>query len=154
MADPIHIEVKGADILAANLDKFSKEIASGLKGAGEEAGHEIIQTEGLAKYPPMTEANSPPPPYYIRGRGTQYMHRNAGNSERYDTQFIVKHEAGKGTVIGNRASYAKWLAGEQQARHMAKIGWRKLLDVAKEKLGTITKIYQGWVDKIIRDLKL
>lgn len=163
MADSqFEIKVKGADKLAANLDKFGKEIATGFEGAGKQAAYEITRTRGLGLYPPMTAANLPPEPYYIRGRGTQYIKRNAGNSERFGTQlntspsegFFSKHIPGRGTIIGNRASYAKWLAGADQATHMKKIGWRKLYDVAKEKLGKVKQIYQGWVDKLIRDLKL
>jgi hypothetical protein len=37
---------------------------------------------------------------------------------------------------------------------MATIGWRKLFDVAKEKKAQITKIYQTWVNKTLREIGL
>jgi len=150
----IEIDVKGADILAANLDKFSNEIKFTMEAAGQEAATEIMDTEGLKRYPPSTAANAPPTPYYIRGTGTQLKSRNLGNSEDYKNQFYAKHTTA-GTLIGNRASYAKYLADEkEQATHMARIGWRKLIDVAMEKLGVITTIFNKWVDYTIRKLGL
>jgi hypothetical protein len=153
MSDPFEIKIEGADKIVAGLTKFPEEITTNFKRAGEEAATEIIMTEGLKVYPPKTAANAPPTPYYIRGTGTQYKSRNAGNSEDYKNQFYAKPING-GTMIGNRASYAKYLAGEEQARAMAKIGWRKLYDVAKEKLTQITTIFNKWAQYTIDKLGL
>lgn len=154
MADPIEITVVGADKLAAALDKFGDEIKRGMKDAGDEAAKGILETVGLRKYPPLTSANMPPTPYYIRRRGMQYATHNNQKSENYGRSYYVKHKAGS-TVIGNSASYAKYLAGDKdQTGKMASIGWRKLVDVAREKIGEITKIYQGWVDRLIKTLGL
>lgn len=149
----IKIEVVGADKIVAGLKRFPEEIKNNFAAAGQEAAEEIIGTEGLAKYPPETDANRPPTPYYIRNRGMQYKTKNTGKSERYGTQFYTKKE-NYGTIIGNRASYAKYLAGEEQARHMAKIGWKKMIDVAKEKIGLITTIFNKWADYTIKKLGL
>ena len=150
----IEIEVKGLDKIMAAFDKFPNEIRQTFKDAGKEAGTEIIETTGLKKYPPKTAANAPPTPYYIRGTGTQYKSRNRGESEDYKSQFYVKPDTGE-TIIGNRASYAKYLADEkEQATHMARIGWRKLIDVAREKLDKIKNIYDKWVQRTIDKLGL
>ena len=119
--------------------------------AGHRAGSDLLKTKGLRNYPPSTAANLPPTPYYIRGRGTQYASRNAGDSERLGTQWTIQRR-GYSTHIGNRASYAKWVHGDEQASWMANIGWRKLKEVAKEKIKPITRKYQKWVDKTLRDL--
>ena len=58
------------------------------------------------------------------------------------------------TRISNAASYAKHLAGEEQASHMKKLGWRKLKDVAQEKIGKIKRIFEKWIDYTIRELGL
>jgi hypothetical protein len=152
----IYIKVKGIDKLIAGLDKFPRHIGIYIgKAGGEAANHVILNTEGLKKYPPATAANAPPTPYYIRGRGTQTAHGNRGNSERLGTQWHVKRELSEYTTeIGNRASYAKWVHGEEQAHFMKPKGWRKLTEVATEKLGKITKVYQAWIDKCIEDLGL
>jgi hypothetical protein len=151
--DFIIIKVTGLDKLTNSLNRFPQEINRGLEAAGKEVGKEIINTRGLRLYPPATAANMPPTPYYIRGRGTETKHGNIGNSERYGTQFWVEVKD-KTTTIGNRASYAKWLAGDDQARAMARIGWRKLWDVAIEKKSKITEIYQKWINYTIKKLGL
>ena len=154
----VQIEVKGLDKLIAALDRFPLQIARNMSQAGHEAGTEILDTQGLRRYPSMTAANKPPTPYYIRGRGTQTKRGNLGNSERLGTQFYIKRE-GWTTHIGNRASYAKWVVGEEQARHMGPQGripkgWRKLFDVAKEKRQQIERIYNAWVTRTLRNLGL
>lgn len=156
--DSIKITVVGLDKVLAAMGKFPGQVDRYLVAAGKEAGSEIIETQGLLRYPPSTAANAPPVPYYIRGRGTQTAHGNLYNSERLGSQgtsegFSIA-AVGPVTTIGNRASYAKYVIGEQQKPWMARIGWRKLFDVAREKVPQITAIYAGWVGKCIRDLGL
>lgn len=174
MTDVIKIKVVGLDALIAKFGRLPEGIEKYLHAAGEEAAREVLETEGLKKYPPATAANAPGRtktvvfgggktatfrmPYYIRGRGTMQPVRGGGwkqlaTSEKYGTQWAVSNEAYR-TVIGNRASYAPYLAGSRQARAMARIGWRKLADVAREKLKRITKIYAAWVRQAIKDLEL
>lgn len=151
----IKITVVGIEKIQASLTKFPREISKYLGQAGDEAAkREVLKTKGLQQYPPATAANAPPFPYYIRGRGTQTSQwHNTGSSERLGTQWYVK-KVGMGTEIGNRASYAKWVNGEEQASFMKPKGWRILLEVVKEKLPEITNIYQRWVNKLLRDLGL
>lgn len=150
----IKVTITGLKELQAAIAKFPKQSAIYLGKAGKEAADRVIlPEEGLKKYPPATGANAPPTPYYIRGVGTQYLSKNLGNSERLGTQWYVKSASFK-TEIGNRASYAKWVHGEEQASFMAPKGWRKLTEVAKEKLADITKVYDAWVKKLLKDIKL
>jgi hypothetical protein len=151
----LSIQIEGLKELMRAAAEFPREVARNMSQAGREAGERVIlPTRGLRNYPPAGAGNRPPVPYYIRGRGTQYKNRNLHNSERYGTQFYVKRE-GWSTHIGNRASYAQWLTDkDRQAKHMADIGWRKLWDVAHDKLGSIGKVYQSWVDKTLRDIGL
>jgi hypothetical protein len=154
MSDNIQIEVRGLDKILSNLEKFPGQIQKYISQAGKESSDRVIlPTQGLKKYPGTTAANAPPVPYYVRGKGTQTASGNLGNSERLGTQFYSE-AAGLNTKIGNRASYAKYVVGEGQARFMGPKGWRKLFDVAKEKQAGIKKVYQTWVDKCIRDLGL
>ena len=157
MTDTITIKVEGLDVLERNMDALANDLPRYMGMAGEEIGTEILDTPGIRIYPPATRANQPPPPYYVRGQGMQYASGNKGNSERYGTRYTVKSE-GYTTVIENGASYAGYLAGlslsEPPARHMQAIGWRSLFEVAKEKTENIRKIYQGWVNKLIRDKHL
>jgi hypothetical protein len=151
------IKIKGLDKLTGALDKFQQKIAQNMSAAGKQAGKELLDTKGLRKYPAETAANWPPTPYYVRGKGMQYKAGSSGGSERLGTQWTVRTERFR-TTIRNDASYAQWVHGDSegkyQARHMAKIGWKKLLDTAKGMISKLTKIYQAWVDKTIRDLGL
>ncbi len=155
MADDfIKIEVQGIEKITAALEKFPKEISKYLQFAGTEAADLALKTEGLQRYPPATAANAPPEPYYIRGRGTMTKSGLRATSENLSKQWYVKASKSFSTEIGNRASYARYVHGEEQARAMARIGWRKLGDVISEKMGDIVKVYQAWVDKLLRDLNL
>lgn len=151
----LKVEFKGLDKLMAKMDKFPNEIKSHLEQAGEEAAQRVVlPTEGLQKYPPLTEANQPPAPYYIRGRGMQYSYGNDMSSERLGARWYVKSQDMK-TAIGNTASYAKWVySDDEQAKAMERIGWKKLFATAQDKIGEITKVYQAWIDKLIKDLGL
>jgi hypothetical protein len=155
MADEaIRIEVKGLDELLAKFDKFPKQIARNMSQAGHEAANRVIlNTEGLKAYPPASEGNREPTPYWIRGRGLETDKGNLNNSERMGTKWTTKRE-GFNTMIGNSASYAKWVHGDDQAKAMAGHGWKKLFEVAKDKLSQIQKVYQAWVDKTIKELGL
>jgi len=150
----LKIELEGLDKLVAKLNKFPREIARNFGAAGEEAAKDVVlPTEGLQNYPPLTAANQPPVPYYIRGRGTQYATRNLMNSQKLGTRWTIERK-GFNTVIGNPVSYARYVHGEEQAEAMGSKGWKKLFDVAKDKLKAIQKVYQAWVNKTIKDLNL
>lgn len=150
----IEIKLNNADQVQRALQQAPKEMIGALDQAGREAADRVIlSTEGLKNYPPATAANLPPTPYYIRGRGTQYKKGNDQKSERLGTQFYVR-SANASTYIGNRASYADYAVGKKQSRVMARIGWRKLEDVAREKIDQVTRVYQAWVDRTLRKLGL
>ena len=154
----IEFEVKGMEKVRANFEKFASEFSRGLFAAGREVAEEILDTTGLRKYPKAGAGNRPPTPYYKRGVGMQYKHKNDGRSERYGTQFFVKQNlAAEGAYIriGNRASYAKYLTdAKHQSRAMARIGWRKMIDVAREKTEKAVEIYSAWVAKMLKDASL
>ena len=149
----INIKITGLDVLQAALGKFPNEIKAELGDLSKAVADLILDETGLRAYPPETAANLPPTPFYIRERGLETASGNKGNSERYGTLFYVK-TSGYTTTIGNRASYAKYLGGEEQAAAMARIGWRKLFDVAAEKLDAITALYQRGIDRLIVKLGL
>jgi len=149
------VQIEGLDLIVDGLNKFPGQVIKNLSQAGREIAERIVYpTEGIKKYPNSTIANLPPTPYYIRGRGTQLATRNLGNSERYGTQFYVRQD-GLNTILGNRASYAAYLTDEdKQSSAMARIGWKKLVDVIRSKAHEIKAEYQKWVDYTIRELRL
>ena len=156
----LHVDIKGLERLQAAFRAFPKQVARNMSQAVHQAAKDVIlPTKGLQRYPPATDANRPPTPYYKRGTGTIYKNRIDATSENLGKRWYVRRVGAEGK-IGNRASYAKWVHGDDtQARGMsssAKIpkGWRKLKEVADEKIGKITKVYSNWVAKTLRDLGL
>lgn len=154
MSDFIKIEVRNIETVTKNLSKFAEELPRYIQAANQEASREILDTTGLRKYPPAGPGNAPPVPYYIRGRGTQTASGNLGNSQRLGTRWITVAYGKLGMKISNPVTYAPLVHGNDQSSTMARIGWRKLFDVAKEKAGVITVIYNKWVDKLIRSKNL
>jgi len=153
MPEPIVVQVAGWKelqqkllLLGRSLDKYAQQ---GLV----QAGKELLQTEGLQKYPPSSEANEPPTPYYIRGRGMQYKSHNNGKSEKLGTQWHVD-KVTAGAYIYNRTSYAPAVHGEGQARFHELRGWRKLKEVVEERMDKIKATLTAWVDKALKDARL
>lgn len=155
MADnSIRVEVRGLDKLLPKMEKIGDKLNVTLQNAALESERTILDTEGLRKYPPETAANREPYPFYERGRGTWTRPGyNTGKSERYGTKWTTKR-INYGAIIGNSASYAKYLGGEEQNRVMAAYGWRRLFDVAREKKDEIQKVFQGWVNRLLKELDL
>jgi len=149
----IQIEVVGIKEVEAKLKKLGRSLNSYASQAVVQASKDVLDTEGLRKYPPETSANQPPTPYYVRGMGTQYKSGNKGNSEKYGTQWHVD-KVPYGAKIANRSSYAQYLAGTNQSQAMAKIGWRKLVDVVMEKMPKIKSTIEAWMKKAIKDAGL
>ena len=155
MPEPFTIEIKHLDVFLKAFHKFPKEVARALSQAGHQAANEVLLTTGLSKYPRVGKGSTPPAPYYKRGTG--YMYASGGtdlSSENLGKQWYVKRE-GELLRIGNRASYAKWVHGDDdQAEVMAGLGWLKLRETFDSNKTKIIKIYQQWVDKTIRKLGL
>jgi hypothetical protein len=149
---PVSINVEiDADKKQIALSKFSAELPHYLQGARIEITDLILDTKGLRNYPPSTAANQPPTPFYIRGRGTQTSAgRNTLSSERLGTRWQSVPYSKIGMKISNPVSYASYVHGEQQARHMARIGWRKLYETAKGKTKQIATIYNRWIARLIK----
>ena len=147
----IGIKIDNLDVVKANLDKLTDDFPKTFADAGEASAREILDTVGLRSYPPETASNRPPVPYYVRGVGMQYAWGNNQSSEQYGEKFTVESNPMKyKTVIGNKAAYASRLAGENQSPKLAAKGWRKLYEVAVEKLPIIAKIYNDWINALIR----
>ncbi len=154
----IEIQVKGLLELQTRLKAAPREMAQAVKDAAGLVGDTVLNTEGLRKYPPSGPGNRPPLPYYVRGGGTQTAHGNLGNSENLGKRFYsIGAVAGLGSTvvrIGNVASYAPYVVGQDQARAMARIGWRRLYDVAVEKQGRIRNIFEAVIQSALRKLGL
>jgi hypothetical protein len=133
--DVITIEVNAKELIRA-LERAPREIERAIERAGMESGQNIIKQEGLKAYP-------------IEPQWEGYRYKRGGlRSERYGTKWNTRY-ASLQTTIGNSASYARYLAGEEQSRkvnmHIPGLGWRKLMEVAREQLGEIKSIFEYWI---------
>ena len=130
------LEWDSADLarLQRALDKLDEEHLA--RPMYYEIGTTIHKAAGV--YPSWTD--SPPFPYYIRGRGTQfsanYNDESSGNMRErwyvnvYPGYLKVGNDAGFG---GPKGPYAYLVHGDdtQTAVHRAH-GWKRLLETAKE----------------------
>ena len=160
----ITLQLVGLDKLQTALAKLPTEVETSFAAAGKEAGESVIlDTVGLRRYPPPYHAPRPfqsdkQRRYFfaaLRDGQIEVPYRRGGSpgSERYGTQFYVQPRGALTTAVGNRASYAVWLAGGG-SRYMAAGSWRALADVLGEKVSAITQDYQAWVDRTIKKLGL
>lgn len=150
----IQVEVRGLDELRAKFGGLPPMLRASLARAGRRYAPVVLDQQGVRAYPPLGPGNAPPVPYYVRGVGTQYASFNRGESEQYGMRFTIETADTK-TTIGNTASYAKWLAGEySQAAAMARIGWKKLVDAAKQTRTAMIEIYTQEVKSALRALRL
>src|SRR3990167_6710203 len=131
----ITVDIQGATELALKMQNsvafMRRETISAMQDSNE------IVVQGASIYPPETEANFPPPPYYIRGVGTQLSETlNLNESEQLGTRWVTHVNATNKDiqgVIDNEASYAPRVHGRsgQKAFHGAR-GWRKVTKIIRD----------------------
>jgi len=131
----ITVDIQGATELALKMQNsvafMRRETISAMQDSNE------IVVQGASIYPPETEANFPPPPFYIRGVGTQISDTlNLNESEQLGTRWVTDINATNKGVIGeidNTASYAPFVHGRQgQKAYHAGRGWRKVTAIVKQ----------------------
>jgi hypothetical protein len=171
----IDIDKAQLDKLDRALKQFASQADRYMAAAGEEIVKDVIlPTRGIGSYPPADAANKPGRfkmvtfgdgktanfrmGYYERDQGMNQPVRGGGykivtGSQVYGKNFVVTTK-GSSVTIGNNAKYAMLVGGANQARALSARGWRKLFDVAKEKIGEINIRYNKWVAKLIRDVGL
>lgn len=145
----INLNVKGMDKVQAGLKQLAKEIPKTMKNITKEVESEVLNTTGLRSYPGFTAANMPPTPYYIRGKGTQYLSGNSGKSEQLGKQWKIDNPSDFTVRLKNDVSYAPFVHGIEQARVMAAIGWKQLAVVAEEKIDKLRAIVEAWITRMI-----
>lgn len=135
--------------------------------AGTQAAKLILRQRGLQRYPPQRRGMPQP---FVSDRQRRYFfwalaqgiievpyrRGKSARSERYGTQFYVEsHPRNLTTIVGNRASYARWLTDkDQQSGYMAARGWRKLKEVALEQEDNIVAIYDRWIQQALKRIGL
>jgi hypothetical protein len=131
----IDVNVSGDENLTQALSDFGNVwIPEEFESMLERIIRESI--EEAQKYPPETEGNRPPPPYYIRGTG---MIGRGGNvtkpSENLKDQWhgeVTQDSQGATGRISNEASYASFVQDEElQTTFHAAHGWRPIQSIVR-----------------------
>lgn len=155
------IEIHGLTELGVALGRYPKQSARHLRAAAVESGKQIYTQVGLKKYPRNMRLAQFPNGFrsekqrrfvmMLISRGkVPYRRGQALNSEKYGSQWYAEPYGLIGAKVGNRASYAKWLGGNDPSGYMQQRGWRRLYDVAHEQMPAVQKIYNAWIKKLIR----
>lgn len=118
---------------------------------------QVIGESVIAKvrpYPSDTMANSPLNPqghWYERGYGTKFASgRGYETSERLGDRWWYRLIYGPGVKIGNAATYAGWVHGEEQTAFHKERGWKRLLKTATDELDEIMRKIERQIDRIWR----
>lgn len=148
----ISIRIRGLKEIETKLARFPRYLKAVQREFSRAASEVVLADQGGGKpfYPPETEANKPPPPYYERGFGMHYVGGGVrASSEQMDRRFVTDTN-GWMTRIQNTASYSPYVIGEDQTDVMEYIGWQKLIDVARKGKKAIM---ERWDDIVRRTLK-
>jgi len=105
-------------------------------------------------YPPEAAWNQPgayPHRWYQRHFGPRWARVDGSiggrdTSERMQKQWLVERRRPLEVAVVNKASYACWVVGDEQASFHAERGWRKTSDIAREKLD----MYQSLLEQELR----
>jgi hypothetical protein len=145
--------------ISRNVDQLTERYV-----AGEQMAIELLITGmersinyaalNAAFYPPETEANQPPVPYYIRGTGTQYAIHNRMESQQLSDSWTKEITLDNNGVVGKlmpTATYAPFLHGmlARKLSNMA-IGWRNVGEIALDVAPLIVDIFKEQV-KLLKD---
>lgn len=109
------------------------------------------------RYPPSTSANIPKPypgRWYQRGFGARWALAGGGaggrrTSQRLGTRWYARVSSTR-AEIGNTAGYAPFVQGDQQARALRRIGWKKLEDIGRAELPGIERDMQKEVERKLK----
>ena len=149
----VSIEVYGDEEVVAYLNRSAVRLAGGMRQATIDATHMV--GEDAAVYPPETDANFPPVPYYIRGTGTQSSdERNRGESKQLGERWVesVTFSANETTGrVTNVATYAPHVQGRtmQTIVHQMR-DWRTAGKILRDNVGKIKGIFNGAVHRALR----
>jgi len=81
-----------------------------------------------------------------------YRRGQSPGSEDLGNRWAVKKAAGGlAYIVGNNASYVRWVQDStRQARMMRIIGWKTAQDVVKEEAPTVAKMVKSEIEKQLR----
>lgn len=159
MADfTVTFSVSGVEELLARYQQ-GDQVADTLLTTAMQGAVDFLATDA-AIYPAESESNQPPPPYYIRGTGTQYASgANRGESKQLGQHWekeVVKENAGiVGTVEIKEeiVPYAKYVLGfTMQTPALREKGWRTTYEILDENSEHIQEFFDVATDEFVQFL--
>lgn len=151
------VEISGIEELLL-LYQAGDAVAEGLLLEGMERSVNYA-VKNAVWAPEETEANQPPPPYYIRDVGTQYKDHNRNESQHMSQEdswdkTIEMIDNGVIGTIEPIPTYAPYLHGIQsQTRIHASRGWRKVDAIANDINDHIQDIFVEQTKTLVAYLK-
>ena len=149
----ISIDIRGDKELSAKLRQVESAIRRTAMTGGMQDATKYVATNA-AVYPPTSAANAPPPPYYIRGTGTQYVGYNRRESEQLNLHWDrrVNESHGQATgVVENLVSYAPWVHSVVRQSEIHKTrNWRNIERIKQDVEQGVVKIFKDGVEKALR----
>ena len=127
--------VEGLDRL---MRKFTKMADANLAHKAVLMYAKDVESE-VTPYPPETEANQPPTPYYDRGVGMVTGTSAHRTSEDMLHKWMV-HDTSP-ILLENTASYSGWLSGLHQVAWAGARGWKVAKVLAVQNLGRLKRIF-------------
>lgn len=105
-----------------------------------------LTDQNAVVYPPTSEANQPPTPYYIRGAGTQYTNSNRGESRQLNANWKKLVELVDNGVVGTVSNdtpyglYVHGLAPNQRWYHKNR-NWRTVGKIASDVRSKVNAVF-------------
>jgi len=149
----IDIQIEGLEELKKRLD--TKKFAAASKVAIGKCAEEVKII--AIPYPPEGAYNRPGPyphKWYQRHFGPRWA-RVSGSpggrdtSEQMQKVWYTQVLSSWQAKVANKAAYAPWVKGDDQADFHKRHGWTKLEDDAKKVADKMTQIYKEEVDKVL-----
>ena len=129
------VQIRGLDELDRKMRKL----------AGSKIADKTLDTyaklveEDVKPYPPESEANRPPVPYYERGEGTVTASGLRKTSQ--DMMRKWKVETGSTIALKNAATYSGYVQGLAQVGYHKQRGWKNAHERAEQMLDKIHGIF-------------
>lgn len=149
----MEIKLEGLDEAIQKLGKIA-----GAETAGK-ALHRFAEELKLRviPYPPEGPWNTPgpyPSRWYQRHFGPRWTVKSGevhgrDTSERMQKQWVVEQRGALAYILGNRASYADLVVGENQLPMHAAHGWKKVEDIAMENINLWPEILKEEIEKAL-----
>lgn len=121
----LEIEVKNKRKIAGSNEKMKNIVSRVLRRVKSDTAEDFVQIAQV--YPPESEANSAPPPFWQRGVGKIRSVGGTPNpaSQQLGSSWSVTHARQDEIMITNPTTYAPWVHGNKKQAWFHKLrGWK------------------------------